>query len=208
MGLRTLLVEDDATTRRVLEGILRGRGFAVTSVADGEAAWSGCSESLFPLVILDWMLPGIDGLELCRRIRSLPEGDSCVILLMTSRDRPQDLQAVLDAGADDYIAKPVEPSQLHVHLAIAERQAARVAQRREAQTRVAEVMNELRRSRDDMQSILNQLRIGSAMTDESGRIVFVSEMCQRLFGAGAANLVGHPWFDVWPFGDTDKHRLR
>ena len=80
----------------------------------------------FPLVVLDWMLPGVDGLELCRRVRAQPGGDRVFLLVTTGRNRRQDLADALDAGADDYVPKPFELSQLEARLTIAER---RVAER-------------------------------------------------------------------------------
>jgi CheY-like chemotaxis protein len=81
-------------------------------------------------MVLDWMVPGkIDGLGLCRRIRTAPGGDRSVVLVMTARTRPADLAAVLDAGADDYIGKPFGVDLLNVRLTIAERQVENTAAR-------------------------------------------------------------------------------
>ena len=73
------------------------------------------------MVILDWQMPGLDGLEVCRRLRAHPEGDITFVLGATARDRADDLTAVLDAGADDYMSKPVTPDNLQARLRIAER---------------------------------------------------------------------------------------
>ena len=121
--MRTLLVEDDAALRRVLKRILISRGLEVDAYADAESAWEAYQREPYPLVLLDWVLPGMDGLELCRKIRSGPAGDRSLILVATSREAPEDLEAVLDAGADDYIAKPVKSRLLEVRLAISQRRA-------------------------------------------------------------------------------------
>jgi DNA-binding NtrC family response regulator len=207
MSLQVLLVEDDATTRRVIEGILLSRGYEVTAVADAESAWPLCTERPYPLIVLDWMLPGLDGVSLCARLRTLPHGDRSIVVMLTGRDRPEDLRAVLDAGADDYITKPVDPQRLHIRLAIAERQWQNLASRKDAEARSATFLGELERSRDDLLSILNQLRIGSAITDEDGHLTFLSAACRPLFGLSREPLPASTWRDAIPLCQADKDRL-
>jgi len=203
-ALRTLLVEDDASTRAVLEAILRSRGYAVTATGDAETAWPLCQAAAYPLMVLDWLLPGMDGLQLCRQLRGLPHGDRSVVIVLTGRDQPQDLQAVLDAGADDYLAKPVDPERLHVRLAIAERQVHNLQRRKDAEAKVAEMMHQIEQSRDDLLSILNQLRIGCALTNESGGATFVSQAGERLLRPeAAASWHGRHWRDLWALSESD-----
>ena len=99
--MKTLLVDDTKDIRRLIEHVLRRRGHEVTACEDAEAAWEACQGQTFPLIVLDWLLPGMDGLQLCRQIRSLPDGDRSVILVVTARDQPADLDAALSAGASD-----------------------------------------------------------------------------------------------------------
>jgi PAS domain S-box-containing protein len=205
--MKTLLVEDDTTTRYLLESILGGRGYAVTAVGAAETAWPLCEREAYPLVVLDWGLPGMDGLELCRKIRRLPHGDRSLIVVLTGRDQPADLQAVLDAGADDYLTKPVDVERLNVRLAIAERQVQNLVRRKDAESQVAAMLERVRRTRDDLLLILNELRIGSALTDEEGRITFLSQTCQPLLGRDPASFVGKPWHVVWKFEEHDKVQL-
>ena len=208
IAMKTLIVEDDAVTRRLLEGLLRSRGHEVTACADAESAWQAYQRHVYPLVVLDWMLPGKDGLALCRDMRTLPHGDRSVIVVLTGRDRPEDLQAVLAAGADDYLTKPVAVPLLQVRLSIAERQVDQLALRKGAEARVAVMMDELQQSRDDLRSILNRLRIGSAITDEQQRVTFLSEAAQRLLGAAARPALGEPWERLWPCSPADLDQLR
>ena len=118
---QSLVVEDDAYTRELLEEILRSRGHEVTVCPDAESAWDLCQKKIPNLILLDWMLPGMDGLELCRRFRSHAERQKVVIMMVTARNEPDDLNAVLDAGADDYLTKPLDVRLLGVRLGIAER---------------------------------------------------------------------------------------
>jgi DNA-binding NtrC family response regulator len=205
--MKTLLVEDDPTTRYLLESILQGRGYETTSVGDAEAAWPLCQQSAYPLIMLDWLLPGMDGLELCGKIRRLPHGDRSLIVVLTSRDQPADLQAVLEAGADDYLTKPVDVARLTVRLAIAERQVGNLQQRKQAEAQVAAMLEHVQRTRDDLLSILNELRVGSAMTDEEGRITFLSQTCRPLLGRDPALLIGKHWQTVWAFEPGERAQI-
>ena len=127
LRVKTLIVEDDAMFREFLEEIARTRGHEVCSYADAEAAWDAYQHGDYPLVLLDVHLPGMDGLQLCRQMRALPQGAHSVIVVVTGQDQPDTLQAVLEAGADDYLAKPVPLASLAVRLTIAERQVEIVA---------------------------------------------------------------------------------
>ncbi|MBI3272056.1 MAG: sigma-54-dependent Fis family transcriptional regulator [Planctomycetes bacterium] len=135
--LKALVVDDEDELRRPVERILTQRGHEVAGFADAESAWEAYQRDGHQLVLLDWMLPGMSGLDLCRRIRALPDGPPSVIVILTGRAGPEDLQAVLDAGADDYISKPVELALLHVRLTIAERRAQELTSLSEAIRRIA-----------------------------------------------------------------------
>ena len=131
--MKTLIVEDASVMRQLLESILRERGHEVTACADAESAWKVYQRNSYPLVLLDLILPGMDGLHLCRQMRKLPHGNHSVILVITACNQPADLQAVLEAGADDYLAKPVDMQRLNVRLAIAEKQARDRTEHRKAE---------------------------------------------------------------------------
>lgn len=106
---RILVVEDDATTADLVALYLRHAGHGVVAERSGTAALERLAAEPFDLVILDVMLPQVDGLEICRRIRE--EGDRPVILL-TARTRESDRVEGLDLGADDYVTKPFSPREL------------------------------------------------------------------------------------------------
>jgi CheY-like chemotaxis protein len=107
--------------RLLLEEVLRAGGHQPITASDGAEAWAAFEREVPPMVILDWQMPELDGLEVCRRVRAHPEGDITFVLVVTARDRADDLTAVLDAGADDYMSKPVTPDNLQARLRIAER---------------------------------------------------------------------------------------
>ena len=107
--------------RLLHEEVLRACGHEPIVASDGIEAWATFESQTPPMVILDWQMPGLDGLEVCRRIREHPEGDTTFVLVVTARDGADDLTTVLDAGADDYLSKPVTPDNLQARLRIAER---------------------------------------------------------------------------------------
>jgi len=107
--------------RLLHEEVLRSCGHDPVVASDGLEAWTAFQTDPPAMVILDWQMPGLDGLEVCRRIRGHPESETTFVLVVTVRDTFDDLTAVLDAGADDYMSKPVTPDTLKARLRIAER---------------------------------------------------------------------------------------
>jgi two-component system cell cycle response regulator len=115
--MRILVADDDCVTQRLLEGLLRNWGDEVVAVADGLAAWKVLDSDAAPrLAILDWMMPGLDGLEICERLRRFDGRPYTYVLLLTSRAQGDDLIRALEAGADDYLTKPVNHSELRARL--------------------------------------------------------------------------------------------
>ncbi|MEH1896870.1 MAG: response regulator transcription factor [Nostoc sp.] len=105
-----LLVEDEVKLARFVELELNYEGYQVSIAYDGLTALTAARELHLDLVILDWMLPGLSGLEICRRLRSI--GDKVPIILLTIKDEESDRIAGLDAGADDYLVKPFSVDEL------------------------------------------------------------------------------------------------
>src|ERR1700752_2500528 len=119
--MNILLVEDQDDSRKTLSRLIGMRGHKVTQVATAEEAERAMATETFPFLILDWMLPGKSGVDLCRELRAGPEGDEFFILLVTARDDTQDLEQALESGANDYLTKPLDPELLNVRLSVAER---------------------------------------------------------------------------------------
>lgn len=105
-----LLVEDEVKLARFLELELSSEGYRVSVAHDGIAGLTLARESTFDLAILDWMLPGLTGVELCRRLRTT--GNKIPVILLTARDEVGDRVTGLDAGADDYVVKPFSIEEL------------------------------------------------------------------------------------------------
>jgi sigma-B regulation protein RsbU (phosphoserine phosphatase) len=138
--MKILIAEDDPVSRRLLEVTLTGWGYQVQVTADGRTACQALQVAGPPqLALLDWMLPEMDGLEICRRVRSTQAGRAIYIILLTTRSRKEDVIAGLDGGADDYVTKPFDREELRARL----RAGCRIV---ELQLSLAERMAELEES--------------------------------------------------------------
>ncbi len=115
--MRILIAEDDAVSRRVLQATLSRWNYETIVTADGDEAWTELAKDDCPhLLILDWMMPGLDGTELCKRLRARDDGSAFYILLLTAKTRKDDIVAGLQAGADDYITKPFHHEELRARV--------------------------------------------------------------------------------------------
>ena len=111
--MRALIADDDPVAAMAVSRSMSNWGFETAVVQDGLAAWEHLiSSDPPPLAIVDWEMPGLEGPELCRRVRSDPERAHLYLILLTARNSSTDLVAGLEAGADDYLIKPVEPRRL------------------------------------------------------------------------------------------------
>lgn len=120
--MRILVAEDDPVSRRMLEAMLRKWNYDVIVVQDGAQAWELIQREDSPrLVILDWMMPYVDGAEVCRRVRKDPRTPPPYLILLTTRGSPEDVVGGLEAGADDYITKPFDVHELRARVQVGER---------------------------------------------------------------------------------------
>jgi sigma-B regulation protein RsbU (phosphoserine phosphatase) len=123
--MRILVAEDDAVTRRILEVTLGRLGWDVVTAPDGNAAWRALEtlkgKDAPELAVLDWMMPGLEGIEICRRLRATPGFELVYVILLTSRGGKEDVAQGLAAGANDYIAKPFDPVELEARVRVGER---------------------------------------------------------------------------------------
>jgi DNA-binding response OmpR family regulator len=137
VDLRVLVADDDPAVLIMYEEALRGFGYVPLCVSTGEEALAVYQREHPPLVILDVVMPGSNGLDVCRRIRADEAGRDTFILIVTGLDAPDTLQMALDAGADDYLGKPVLIEQFHARVIIAERNIAQRRARRAAEEALA-----------------------------------------------------------------------
>ena len=145
--MRALIADDDRMTTAILSAAVASWGLEPVVANDGAQAWEMLqAPGTCDLVIVDWMMPGIDGIELCQRIRRTPSLAATYVLLLTGRSSRADLVAGLDAGADDYMVKPIDPEELRARVQVGVRVAT-------LQRRLAEQVAELASARDHLARI-------------------------------------------------------
>jgi phosphoserine phosphatase RsbU/P len=120
--LRILVAEDDLVSRMVMEQTLERWGHSVVSTGDGLSAWQVLEREDAPkLAILDWMMPGMDGPEICRRARGLVRSEPTYVILLTAKQMKQDIVIGLESGADDFVGKPFDRAELRARIRVGER---------------------------------------------------------------------------------------
>jgi len=120
--VQVVIAEDDRVTGEILARTLQRWNYATTLVGDGAEAWERLRVASEPtLAILDWMMPGMDGPEVCRRVREELPLANMYLLLVTARESRGDVVAGLDAGADDYVIKPFDPEELRARVGVGAR---------------------------------------------------------------------------------------
>lgn len=145
--MQILIAEDEPVSRRLLVKTLEQWGYEVVICEDGTSAWNALQAPDAPnIAVLDWMMPGMDGPEICRGVRESGAARQPYLMLLTSRTRMQDVVAGLKAGADDYLTKPVDREELEARLSVAtrvvqlqQRLADRVVELEEAISRVRQL---------------------------------------------------------------------
>jgi two-component system cell cycle response regulator len=171
--MRILVADDEATSRAILHASLSRLGHELEVVADGAQAWASLSRPDAPaLAILDWNMPGLDGPEICRRLRRLEGARYVYTILVTARATSQDKVLGLEAGADDFVAKPFDPEELHARV--------------RAGQRIVELQAENERSRAYVGAILANIESGILLSDAKARIVYANEALASMSGMNVA----------------------
>ncbi|MER3522560.1 MAG: response regulator [Ignavibacteria bacterium] len=119
--MKILTADDDTISRRVLTAALKSFGHEVVETRDGADAWAEYRVNHYPLVISDWMMPNVDGVELCRRIRTDQRPKYTYVILLTSLEGKEKYLEGMEAGADDFISKPFDRDTLLARIRVAER---------------------------------------------------------------------------------------
>ncbi len=120
--LKILVAEDEMVTRKLIEKFLEKEGYRVRSFANGADAWSFFQSHPTNVVVSDWMMPDMDGLEFCRKVREVKRDDYTYFILLTAVSRSHDnLRVAVEAGVDDFLNKPINPDDMWMRLRVAER---------------------------------------------------------------------------------------
>ena len=111
-----LIVDDSRVIRKVSRHLLEGMGFAVDEAPDGKQALDRCGEAMPDLILLDWNMPVMSGIEFIGHLRKLPGGDVPRVVFCTTENDIEHIRAAIDAGADEYVMKPFDRETLHIKL--------------------------------------------------------------------------------------------
>jgi len=151
--MKVLIAEDDTASRIVLQNHLQSWGYEVIASEDGNKAWGEIVTNRPEIALIDWVMPGMDGLELCKKIRSLDENQYTYIIFLTSKTESSDIVTALDNGADDFMSKPFDKNVFHSRMSVG--------------ARIINYENEMRLARqkaEDSQKKLEQLNLQLELT--------------------------------------------
>jgi two-component system, NtrC family, sensor kinase len=178
-----LIVEDDFISRNILKKMLVEMGHTVIEAEDGEQGWEILKSKSVKIVISDWMMPGMNGLELCKKIRSESFKEYIYVIMLTAKDRRADLMDVFSAGADDYIPKPFDPEELRARVMTG----LRVIVLEERHNQLAHTLIE---SRNKLRIVIDSLREEIVSLDRDMRVVSVNKSLARNQQCAPEDLVG------------------
>ena len=189
--MKILLIEDHPGSRRNLQRLIARRGHEVLALGSAEEAEAALATENFPFLILDWMLPGKSGVELCRELRAKPNGDGMFILLVTARADTADLEQALQAGANDYLTKPLDIGLLNVRISVAERQIRELAERNHARAALQE-------SARTMTNILENTTDGFFAVDSEWKLTYLNAEAEAIVGRSRNELLGGVLWERFP----------
>jgi two-component system cell cycle response regulator len=163
--MKILIAEDDFTSRSILVAILKKWGYDPVITEDGAAAWAALQRSDAPeLVLLDWDMPGMNGLEVCRRLREIDSSHPAHVILLTARGEKGDIVQGLEAGANDYISKPFDSQELQARVRVGQRVLELQSSLREARDALAH-----QATHDLLTGIFNRRAILDRLSEELSR---------------------------------------
>ena len=189
-----LIVDDNISNLRLFETILKKKGYKTAIAQNGQEALDYVEETIPDLILLDIMMPIIGGFETCQQLKaSKATKDIPVIFITAVSDHPSLLKG-FDLGGVDYITKPFLKAEVmarvDVHIGL-------------------KIANEkIQKTRDDLLSVLNQLRVGSIIIESDGSIAFISDSCSYIEGIKRKEALKKHWEEALPFVENSKVKLR
>ncbi len=202
LARRVLIVDDSRGQRRLLSLALQRGGYVVAEAGSAEEALGLCADTTFDLVLSDWMMPGMSGLEFCRAFRALPRQGYGYFILLTSKSDKNDVASGLDCGADDFLSKPVNPDELRARLRVGERIIAMHAELLHKNALVGATLGELQKVYDSLdRDLIEARKLQQTLVRER----------KRDFHGGRATLLlrpsGHVGGDLVGFFEVNPRRV-
>lgn len=199
---RVLVVDDSKAQRRVLSLSLQRWGYAVSEAASAEEALRLCAAQPFDIVLSDWVMPGMTGLEFCKAFRALPREGYGYFVLLTSKSEKGEIADGLDGGADDFVTKPVNPDELRARLRAGERIIGMQRELVEKNRLIGATLEELRAIYDSLdRDLIEARKLQQTLVRERN----------RLFSGGSASILlrpsGHVGGDLAGFFDISARRV-
>lgn len=197
-----LVVDDSKLQRRILSAYLRKWGFEVVEAASGAEALEKCGIRLPDLVLSDWIMPGLSGLEFCRAFRQLSQGRYGYFILLTSKSEKAEVAKGLDNGADDFLSKPVDVSELRARITAGERILTMQRELTDKNRIITDTLDELRRVYDSIdKDLIEAKKLQQSLMRER----------TRRFGASHLSLMlrssGHVGGDLVGFFPVGHHKV-
>ncbi|WP_439331652.1 PP2C family protein-serine/threonine phosphatase [Pelagivirga sediminicola] len=188
-----LVVDDSRLQRRILAASLKKWGFAITEADSGEAALEICRQTPPDLVLSDWMMPGMSGIEFCGRFRQMARENYGYFILLTSKSDKAEIASGLDAGADDFLTKPVNPGELRARIAAGERILQMERELTQKNQLVSSTLGELRALYDSLDNdLIEAKKLQQSLVSDRHRDYGTAEVSMLLRSSGhvGGDLVG------------------
>ncbi len=185
--MEILIVEDDYISRSLLKKMLVELGHSVTEAENGNQAWEWLCQNSCPLIITDWLMPEIDGLELCRKVRAATFDCYVYVIMLTSKDQKRDLVDVFGAGADDYIPKPFDPEELQARVMTAMRVVELEKRHKQLNDTLVETASQIEAKNKKLETTLRRLEDTQTQMIQSEKMASIGQLA-----AGVAHEINNP----------------
>lgn len=200
MEQRILIVDDNKFNQNILVEILKD-DFSIQTVESGESALDTVASFKPHIILLDIMMPGIDGYEVCEKVRNHPEFSRTKILLVSAKDMLEDRLKGYKAGADDYITKPFEEDELYAKVKVFSKLVEEEERRMAAET-------EMRQNERKFRSIFSQANDAIFLLDAEGKVVDCNEKTEQMFVRGKEDIIAHPFLEFSTEFQVDEHQIK
>lgn len=207
--MKILFADDDPFFIELAEESLSKWGYTVVTASDGNEAWEILQQEYSPrLVLLDWMMPGLNGIELCKKLKKRGNAPYLYIILLTCMGKKGDIVTGLEAGADDFVTKPFDSKELKIRIEVGARILKYEAELKEKNEQLAQYASQTKIRHDHISSVLNRLHLGAIIVEKGGAIIFLNHKAETLFGTSYNNALGVHWEKLLPLTIEEKEQIK